>query len=112
MTGEEADYEDEYYTKNPPEIDPAANGGFVGRSFKMIAIDCLLEHYLLTRAMAAHKTPAEIISGLVRKEIAGTPEPAILGKQQATAALQPACLPLTNSAAIFVFSYAFNYTLV
>jgi hypothetical protein len=28
MTDEEADYWDEYYTKNPPKVDPAKNGGF------------------------------------------------------------------------------------
>jgi hypothetical protein len=78
MSDEEADYLDEYYTKNPPEIDPATNGGFASRSFKMIAIDRLSENYLLTKAMATHKTPTEIISELVRKEIAGAAEPAVM----------------------------------
>jgi len=32
MTEEEADYWDEYYTKNPPKIDPSKNGtGFFTR---------------------------------------------------------------------------------
>jgi hypothetical protein len=28
MTDEEAEYWDDYYTKNPPKVDPAKNGGF------------------------------------------------------------------------------------
>ncbi|GHV77773.1 hypothetical protein AGMMS49942_25940 [Spirochaetia bacterium] len=69
MTDEEADYWDEYYTKNPPEIDPATNGGFAKKSFKMIAVDRLSENYLLTKALATHKTPTEIIGELVREKI-------------------------------------------
>ena len=77
MTDEEADYWDEYYTKNPPKIDTATNGGFAKKSFKMIAVDRLSENYLLTKAMAMHKTPTDIISDLIRGEIARTAEPAI-----------------------------------
>jgi hypothetical protein len=79
MTEEEAEYWDEYYTKNPPEIDPSTNGGFAKKSFKMIAVDRLSENYLLTKAMATHKTPTELIGELIRKEIAGTTEPVMTG---------------------------------
>jgi hypothetical protein len=34
----------------------------------MVALNHLSENYLLTRAMATHKTPTEIIGELVRKE--------------------------------------------
>jgi hypothetical protein len=34
MTEKEAEYWDEYYTKNPSEIDPSNNGGFATESFK------------------------------------------------------------------------------
>jgi hypothetical protein len=70
MTDEEAEYWDDYYTKNPPEIDPDTNGGFATRSFKMVALDRLSENYLLTRAMATHKTPTELIGELVREKVA------------------------------------------
>jgi hypothetical protein len=80
MTDEEADYWDEYYTKNPPEIDPGSNGGFANRAFKMIAVDRLSENYLLTRAMATYKTPTEIINELVRGELSRVSEPAAMGK--------------------------------
>ena len=62
MTDEEADALDEYYTKNPPKVNPARNGGFAKKSFRMVALDRISEDYLLTRAMAVHKTPTEIIS--------------------------------------------------
>jgi hypothetical protein len=72
MTDEEADALDEYYTKTPPKVDPAKNGGFAKKSFKMVALDRLSEDYLWTKAMATHKTPTELISELVREKIAGT----------------------------------------
>jgi hypothetical protein len=52
MTEEEAEYWDEYYTKNPPEIDPNTNGGFA------------------TKSIVTHKTPTEIIGEMVRERIA------------------------------------------
>ena len=70
MTDEEADALDEYYTQNPPKVDPAKNGGFAKKSFRMVALDRLSEDYLLTKAIATHKTPTEIISELVQKELA------------------------------------------
>ena len=70
MSDDEADALDEYYTKNPPKIDPLKNGGFAKKSFRMIALDRLSEDYLFTRAIADHKTPTEIISELVREKIA------------------------------------------
>ena len=69
MTDEEADALDEYYTKNPPKVDPRKNGGFATKSFRMVAIDRLSEDYLVTRAIATHKTPTELISEMVREKI-------------------------------------------
>jgi hypothetical protein len=73
MTEEEADYWDEYYTKNPPKVDPTRKGtGFftqhktLGRT---ITVDTLSADYLTTKAIATHKTPAEIIGELVREKI-------------------------------------------
>ncbi|MDR2515916.1 MAG: hypothetical protein LBC88_00880 [Spirochaetaceae bacterium] len=74
MTDEEAEYWDDYYTKNPPEIDPDTNGGFAARSFKMVALDRLSENYLLTRAIATHKTPTELIGEMVREKVAAAVE--------------------------------------
>ena len=70
MTDEEADALDEYYTKNPPKVDPRKNGGFAKKSFKMVAIDDLSADYLITKALADHKTPDQIIGEMVRERIA------------------------------------------
>jgi len=71
MTDEEADYWDEYYTKNPPEPGPNGTGFFSQRrkTARSITIDDLSADWLMTKAIATHKTPAEIISDMVQKEI-------------------------------------------
>jgi len=70
LTDEEADALDEYYTKNPPRVDPSKNGGFAKKSFKLIAIDDLSADYLITKALSDHKTPDQIINEMVREKIA------------------------------------------
>jgi hypothetical protein len=72
MTDEEADRLDEYYTKNPPT--PGPNGtGFFSQKKKTahsLTIDSVTADWLLTRAIATHKTPAEVISDMVQREMA------------------------------------------
>ena len=72
MTDEEADILDEKYTRTPPK--PGPNGtGFFSRRKAMahtITIDELSADYLFTKALADHKTPAEVISEMVREKIA------------------------------------------
>jgi hypothetical protein len=76
LTEEEYDALDEYYTKNPPKVDPAKKGtGFFTRrtaTARTITIDSLSADYLAIKAMASQKTPAEVISELIQKEIAAT----------------------------------------
>jgi hypothetical protein len=73
MTDEEADYWDEYFTKNPPKVDPSKKGtGFFTRRKTLgrtITVDTLSADYLMTKAIATHKTPAQIIGDLIRKEL-------------------------------------------
>jgi len=69
MTDEEADALDEYYTKNPPRVDPRKNGGFARKSFKMVAVDDFSAEYLMTKALSDHKTPEQIISEMVRERL-------------------------------------------
>ena len=38
MTDEEADALDEYYTKNPPKVDPSKNGGFAKKSSEWLPL--------------------------------------------------------------------------
>ena len=70
MTDEEADALDEYYTKNPPRVDPSKNGGFAKKSFKLIAVDNFCADYLMTKAIYDHKSPEQIINEMVRERIA------------------------------------------
>ena len=72
MTDEEADALDEYYTKNPPKVDPNKNGGFAKKSFRLVALDRLSEDYLLTKSLATQKSPTEIINEMVRERIAAS----------------------------------------
>ncbi|GMO46786.1 MAG: hypothetical protein Pg6C_08640 [Treponemataceae bacterium] len=69
MTDEEADYWDEYYTKNPPVPGPNGTGFFTQRrkTARSITIDGLAADWLITKAIAGRKTPADIISGMVRE---------------------------------------------
>ena len=72
MTEEEANYWDDYYTKNPPVPGPNGTGFFTQKrkTAYSLTIDSLSADWLLTKAIAAKKTPADIISDLVHKEIA------------------------------------------
>jgi len=71
LTEEEYDILDEYYTKNPPKIDPSKKGtGFFTRrtaSARTITVDTFSAAYLITKAIADHKTPAEIIREMVQE---------------------------------------------
>jgi hypothetical protein len=70
MTDEEADALDEYYTKNPPRVDPGKNGGFAKKSFKLVAINDFCANYLMTKALSDHKTPDQIINEMVQERVA------------------------------------------
>ena len=72
LTEEEYDTLDEYYTKNPPKVDPTKRGtGFFSqkRTAHSVTIDSFSANYLFAKAIAAHKTPADIISDMVKREI-------------------------------------------
>jgi len=72
MTDEEADYWDEYYTKNPPTPGPNGTGFFtkMRKTACSITVDDLSAKWLITKANASNKTPADIIGELVREKIA------------------------------------------
>ena len=73
LTDEDYDALDEELTKNQPKIDPTKKGTgfFIQRKIlgRTITVDTLSADYLTTKAIATHKTPAEIIGDLVRKEL-------------------------------------------
>ena len=72
MTDEEADYWDEYYTKNPPVPGPNGTGFFTQKrkSARTVTIDNFSADWLITKAIASKKSPADIIHELVLEKIA------------------------------------------
>jgi hypothetical protein len=72
LTEEEYDALDEYWTKNTPKVGPNGTGFVSQREAKFFGLDDLSADYLLTKAIAEHKTPAEIIGEMVRERLAAT----------------------------------------
>ena len=72
LTDEEYDRLDEKWTKTTPKAGPNGSGYFskCKAAARTITIDGLSADYLTVKAMATHKTPAEIISEFVQREIA------------------------------------------
>ncbi|MDR1899960.1 MAG: hypothetical protein LBQ55_08140 [Treponema sp.] len=73
MTEEEADDLDELWTKTTPAIDTSRPGYFTQHMAHLIEVDDFTSAWLRAKADAVHKTPAEIISGMVQREIAAAP---------------------------------------
>jgi hypothetical protein len=84
MTEEEAFALDEKWTKTTPKIGPNGSGFLAKRRAEalrtgnsktahIITIDGLSADYLFSKAIAEHKTPAEIISEMVQKRLALAP---------------------------------------
>ena len=79
LTEEEYDALDEKWTKTTPKVGPNGTGFFAQRKAAMaaqaarsITVDEFAADWLLTKAIATHKTPAEIISDMVREKIAAS----------------------------------------
>ena len=71
MTEEEAAYWDDYYTKNPPKVDPAKKGGYFTRQRELLnVLDRVSADYILSRSLSTDKMPAQIIGEMVRERIA------------------------------------------
>ncbi|MDR1625570.1 MAG: hypothetical protein LBT33_03440 [Spirochaetia bacterium] len=72
LTDEEYDRLDEKWTQNTPKVGPNGSGFFSQRkaAARTVTIDDFSADYLMVKAMATHKTPAEIIGELIRKEMA------------------------------------------
>ena len=71
MTEEEAAYWDDYYTKNPPKVDPAKKGGCFTRQRELLSVlDRVSADYIINRSLSTDKMPAQIIGEMVRERIA------------------------------------------
>ena len=71
MTEDEAFALDEKWTKIDPKVGPNGSGFLSKRkaSARMITIDSLSADYLYSKALADHKTPADIISEMVHERL-------------------------------------------
>jgi hypothetical protein len=65
MTDEEAFALDEYYTKNPPKVDPSK----ARIRIPLVRLDNASAEYLAKEAKTTHKKPEEIISGLIMEKL-------------------------------------------
>ena len=66
MTEEEAFLLDEYYTNNPPKIDPSK----ARIRIPLVRVDNVTAQYLAEKARATNKKPEEILASLVQEKIA------------------------------------------
>jgi len=72
MTDEEYDALDEELTRNPPKIISNGCDWLSQREIRISGLKNITIQYLLTKAKAVSKTPAQIIDELVGKELTAT----------------------------------------
>ena len=71
MTDEEADALDELVTKTPPKVSgDGKNGFFMKHKGNIVIIDDVSATWLRVTSESTNKTPAELISEMVREKMA------------------------------------------
>ena len=70
LTDEEYDALDEYYTKNPPEIDLQKNRLLNDNSPRTVIVDAFSGNWIFLKALETQKSSIEIIHEMIEKEIA------------------------------------------
>ena len=70
MTDEEYDALDEELTRTVPKVGPDGSGWLSKMGYRPLNLSAVTINYIMTKAMASHKSPAQIIDELVSKEIA------------------------------------------
>jgi len=70
MTDDEYDALDEELTRTVPKLGLNGTGFLSQREMRFLGLTNMTVNYLLTKATANHKSPAQIIDELVYKEIA------------------------------------------
>jgi hypothetical protein len=70
MTDEEYDALDEELTRTVPRLGPDGSGWLAQRKLRLMGMSKMTVNYLLTKAAAEHKTPAQIIDEMVQERIA------------------------------------------
>ena len=69
MTEDEATRLDELFTATTPKVDISKPGVFAARKKMTIVLDDFSAHYLISKMLVTKKTPTELISDLIRKEL-------------------------------------------
>ena len=69
MTEEEAWALDDFVTNNEITLGPNGSGWLSQREMRLLGLQNVTVNYLLTKAMADRKSPAQLIDELVSKEI-------------------------------------------
>jgi hypothetical protein len=72
MTEKEAWELDELLTKTTPEVDPSVQGPFIKHRNMMVFLDQISAQYVTSKMLETKQSPTEIISGMIRREMALT----------------------------------------
>jgi len=72
MSEQEADRLDELYTKTTPAVNPDKPGVFARQKDMIVVLDEFTSRYLSSKMLATKRTPSELISDMVHKEIQAT----------------------------------------
>ena len=72
MTDEEYDALDEEMTRTVPKMGPNETDWLRQRELRLMGLSNMTVYYLLTKATADHKTPAQIIDEMVKERVAAT----------------------------------------
>jgi hypothetical protein len=70
MTEEEADALDEELTRTIPKVDFSKPDIFIRQRELLNVLNPTAADYIMTRALATHQTPAQIIGDLVKEKLA------------------------------------------
>ena len=70
MTEEEYDALDELWTKTTPKVGTNGTGSISRRNARLFGLDDFSMDYLITKSIADHKAPADIISEMIQERIA------------------------------------------
>jgi len=70
MTDDEYDALDEELTRVVPKLGPNGSGWLAQREMRLWGMSNVTINYLMTKAAADHKTPAQIIDEMVRERVA------------------------------------------
>ena len=70
LTDEEAEALDELLTKTTPETNPNVQGPFIRQRETLVVLDTFSAGYIKAKMLATNQTPAELINGMIRREMA------------------------------------------